>query len=1075
MSNRDLPGSYWQDDDAARYGSGRRVRSGGAQRDQRGYGRGYRDNGYNGRAAGNGARGRGQTWSGTMSSRARGSRSQSQPGYDGGQDFTGRFSQTAGDLRDWFGRQTSSWRRGGAAGAGAGAAYGYDRGRGTTRLAGSRTGLQFRNGGGGSGWGGGGGRWGGRPPGNLGDRFQDWLQSGSWWKHWTLRKVIALAGASVAGVILLGIGVFFYLYASTSVPTSHDLAANVNSSTVYWADGKTVMGHFDARLANGQSYERTLLSANQIPSTMTQAMTAAEDRHFYTEGGVSVSALMRAAYDDLLGHGNLQGGSTITMQYAKNYFNGVNTGQNLSTKLKEIIIAMKLGHSKSKQWVMTNYLNLVPFGPPEDTGLGAAANNYFRVNLQNGDKLTVAEAAMLAALPNSPGFLTPYDTKSAGYTALVARWHYVLSNMVRDGSITQAEADKQTFPALCGARPVPGCVYQPLGNGIKGYTGYLMNMVEQQLEAPKSVGGYGLTKRQVETGGYRITTTFRSAMVDQLASAVRAKRQQAGMPLYDRVGAVLENPKDGSILAVYGGPGFNDPHCAATACQVNYAEAAEQVGSSFKPYVLASAVNQGMDVSPGTTQLNGNSPLWIPNSATNGTTIPQIAMMPSLANPPQGVQANNPDGGYSNGVHYFKFNGSGQNRPLDVNVAAAISSDPAFEDLAHRDQIDNVIRMAAAFGVGQTAFVMPCSNPKSLGANVTQAQIISLCNDLTGPGFNLASLKTDTNPTGAATGNGMEENFGVGSQFKNSVAAGLNGTPGAPNIALGQSPLTPVEQASTFATLADGGVYHSPHVIAKGGLSLNGHVLADNIVTRQVFGDAKYGSTLQGNQTASDAATNVAWALSFDNVMQGATAVANVGNFCPRGVIGKTGTLGEGQTSSQAWFIGAMPNQAALSVGLFTDKPHEQFLNSLPSLNGMPGSQGGGWPAGMWDQFMTNSKWSGQCGTVQGPVHNSQFQTWKQDTQSKRCSAQQFFQQQFGGGGDQQNCTCPRAFRNLCRNQPSAGVTTGPGGIPVPITNNNPIPTPSTCVGRQCNNLPPTPAPTPSASTAALILGPPSS
>ncbi len=78
---------------------------------------------------------------------------------------------------------------------------------------------------------------------------------------------------------------------------------------------------------------------------MTDAMTAAEDRGFYTEGGISVTGLLRSAYDDVFGSGGLQGGSTITMQYAKNYYAGVNTGQNASTKIKEIFIAMKLAHN----------------------------------------------------------------------------------------------------------------------------------------------------------------------------------------------------------------------------------------------------------------------------------------------------------------------------------------------------------------------------------------------------------------------------------------------------------------------------------------------------------------------------------------------------------------------------------------------------------------------------------------------------------------------------------------------------------------------------------------------------------
>ena len=189
------------------------------------------------------------------------------------------------------------------------------------------------------------------------------------------------------------------------------------------------MGTFD-HTVNGQIIDRQLLTPARYRRVMTQAMTAAEDRHFYTEGGVSLTGLMRAAYQDVFGNGNLQGGSTITMQYAKNYYSGVNSGRNMSTKLKEIFIAMKLGHDRSKQWVMTNYLNTVPFGATI-YGLGAAAEGYFDINLtQPGKTLTISQAAMLAAMPNNPAVFSsglagrmPRPLVAEGALELRARRH----------------------------------------------------------------------------------------------------------------------------------------------------------------------------------------------------------------------------------------------------------------------------------------------------------------------------------------------------------------------------------------------------------------------------------------------------------------------------------------------------------------------------------------------------------------------------------------------------------------------------------------------------------------------------
>ena len=122
---------------------------------------------------------------------------------------------------------------------------------------------------------------------------------------------------------------------------------------------------------------------------------------------------------DLFGSGKLQGGSTITVQYAKNYYSGVGAARSITTKLKEIFMAIKLAHARSKPWIMTNYLNTVPFGSTS-YGIWAAAQDYFGINLAKpGTTLTIAQAAMLGAMPNNPAFFTPDPTAGTGYTMLV--------------------------------------------------------------------------------------------------------------------------------------------------------------------------------------------------------------------------------------------------------------------------------------------------------------------------------------------------------------------------------------------------------------------------------------------------------------------------------------------------------------------------------------------------------------------------------------------------------------------------------------------------------------------------------
>ncbi len=800
----------------------------------------------------------------------------------------------------------------------------------------------------------------------------------------------------------------------TPIPSATDQTASWQSSTVYFANGKQ-LGTFDDSV-NGIEIDRELLTTAQIPAVMTQAMTAAEDRHFYTEGGVSVTGLARAAIEDVFGNGNLQGGSTITMQYAKNYYNDVDTGRNASTKFKEIFIAMKLGHEKSKSWVMTNYLNTVPFGATV-YGLGAAAESYFDVNLTHPNaKLTLSQAAMLAAMPNSPGFFNPDPTAGAGYTALVARWKYVVTNMVRDGNITQSVASSLTFPKL---NPPPA------GNGQTGVTGYLMNMVNQQLLAPKADGGYGLTQQKIDTGGYKIRTTFSLAKVKALAEAVNEEKAQMrddGLPphSYDRVGAVLEDSKTGAIVAIYGGNGYGSKGCKQTNCFINNAESAQPVGSSFKPYVLSAAVNAGMNVF--TSKLNGYSPIWIPVKSSS-TTLTETTLSPT--SPPPGCTSQASYCLSTNGIQYFKFDEADEdsNQPLPVNIAAAISSDPAFEDLAHRVGIDNVINMAEQFGVGQNAFVEPCPDSEQVSdpEGVSVAMTIADCNDLTGPAFK--------NRYGWHAGNGLIGNF---SSTSPSEAATLNGTPGSPAIALGENPLTPVEQASTFATLADDGVYHTPHVIAS--LQQGATTVPSNLQTRQVL-------------TASSAA-DVDWALSFDNNYNQGTADGSV-SFRRGDVIGKTGTLGSGADASQAWFIGATPDQYALSVALFTNLPGKQSLDNLPTTGGTPGSQGGAWPATIWNAFMTSEFSSAPVISLFPQVNAAPYVPWIQATAQQTkptCKPGQF-----------QDCTCPNG--DVLCSHPNPTPSCQP--FQQQCTGSSPTPTPS-CQEDfgTCTSTPPTPNPT---------------
>jgi membrane peptidoglycan carboxypeptidase len=933
--------------------------------------------GYDGAGNGQGPGGRGRTRSdrGRRAAGPDGAGVAAGPGYNGqyqnGHDGFGTdgFDRPDGRtaLRE---RPRDDWADGGNGRPGSRSAV--------TERPGARPG---RRGGGGGGTGGGkgggrGGDWDGAPR-SRGERFKNWLLYGSWWRHWTWKKALAVAGAGIAAVILIAIIGIAVLYSMTPMPTDTSLTADWQYSSVYFSNGK-LLGTF----TNQDGINRELLTTGQIPTVMNQAMVAAEDRNFYTEGGISITGILRAGYEDEFGNGGLQGGSTITEQYAKNYYANIGASRTASTKIKEIFIAMKLAHSKSKPWILTQYLNTVPFGD-NAYGVGAAAQAYFGINLTKaGSTLTVAQAAMLAAMPNQPSYFTPSSTAGGGYTALVQRWQYVLTNMARDNAITTAQAD--ALCANCGQAQADAAFNKNVkistannSNGWSGYNGYLMRMVQQELTSPP----YNYSQTYLDTKGLRITTTFNNSMIKTLAASVNDEKQQMkadGVPLpsYDHFGAAVIQPGTGDIVAIYGGPGYlsNSKYCTKIFCQYNMAEAPNPVGSSMKPYVLATAVAQGMDVQD--SVLDGYTPLWIPPDWTAA----DRAELSQQKNPfPTTNEAT------SNGWWQSTSEGNGGG-PLSVQDAAAQSSDPAFADLTHKVGVQNIIDMAQSFGVG--------ADP-----------------------FNLSGLN-DLNVLQKTYGNG-------------------GGQAGSVQITFGGVGLTPIEQASTFATLADDGVYFKPHVVTGLYTAQNPQAnLAVRPATHRVLSAAQ--------------AADEDYALSADNV--NGTAYPSAA-WPGRTVIGKTGTIGNGDNASEAWFLGAIP-QYSMAIGLWTNSQSEN-LDNLP-YNGTGGSYGGAWPAATWQKFMTTE--FGNLPAEQfAPQNYLGFTKWIQVVPHVKkhvkpvCKAGQF-----------QNCTCPTGQQ--CTNPnptPSCGQP-----FQQPCGGTSPSPNPSPSCGQQfqqpCGG--PSPSPSPSAS-----------
>jgi membrane peptidoglycan carboxypeptidase len=493
---------------------------------------------------------------------------------------------------------------------------------------------------------------------------------GSWWRHWSWKKVLGLVGVFFGLFVLLLVGTYYYLYNSTQIPTHPVADISWQNSTVFYSDGTTPIGTFG-------DIHRQVLTYNQIPKVVDDAVMAAEDRNFMTEGGISPTGILRAAYEDIFGSGSLQGGSTITQQFVRNYYQEIGTAQTTSRKIKEIFVAMKISKEHSKQWILQQYLNMIYLGTGA-YGVGAAAQTYFHEPV---GKLTVAQAAVIAAIIQQPNNYPQPQYRPE----LISRWHYVLDGMVSMGDLTQQQADTMAFPTMYDS---PEQSYGP-----DPWDPYVMNVVQNELE-----GIDHLTVQQLNTGGYKIVTTISRSMEASLYKAVNENvkliRQEGySLPSYAMIGAELQNPATGAIVAMYPGRGQNmsAKQCAIYDCDLNTAVyAREQVGSSFKPYVLATAVSEGMNVQ--TSVLNASPQLWVPPD-----TEPLVLSATSAAKAVPEAFAVHNDG-------YETIAGTKAGGATTVQNALAQSSNTAYTDLAHRAGTAAIVRMAAKMGVNIAPF-----------------------------------------------------------------------------------------------------------------------------------------------------------------------------------------------------------------------------------------------------------------------------------------------------------------------------------------------------------------------------------
>jgi membrane peptidoglycan carboxypeptidase len=392
-------------------------------------------------------------------------------------------------------------------------------------------------------------------------------------------RIFLWSTITLVSLALIGTGAVAYAYNTLKIPDPNS-DFQTNTTFVYYADGKQSIGSF-------QVQNRVTISYDTMPQTVKDAIVAAENRSFWTDPGISIPGLMRAAAG-LVGISAADqtasgGGSTITQQYIKIMY--LNQERTFSRKATEILLAAKMGSQLTKEQILEGYLNTVYFGRGA-YGIEAAAQTYFKVAAA---KLTLAQSVALADIVNSPGNLDPASgTQQAA--DLLQRYQYTLNGMVEMGTITDAQR-----AAIYGALPAT----QPVNDTARlgGQTGFLLKLVEKELLAK------GFTEEQIAGGGLKVTTTF-DATAQQNAVDVATKMtkvaangsKKAAKKLHPAI-ASIDN-STGGVIAMYGGADY-------VASSMNWATTPRAVGSTFKPYVLAAALRNGMKLTDTVSDVTG--------------------------------------------------------------------------------------------------------------------------------------------------------------------------------------------------------------------------------------------------------------------------------------------------------------------------------------------------------------------------------------------------------------------------------------------------------------------------------------
>jgi len=519
------------------------------------------------------------------------------------------------------------------------------------------------------------------------------------------RSHVAKSGLLIAAFVILGVLLAFFssgigaalAYYQVNSPVLGNVAnhSSFQTTRIYDRNGQLLYELYDPKYGR-----RTYVNYPDISKNVINATVAAEDHTFWTNGGVDLQGIVRAAVADVQSHTTVEGGSTITQQLIKaQFFSG--QPRTLQVKGQEALLAYGLTQQYPKWKIMEMYLNTIYYGDL-NYGIEAAAEGYFNIQpkctktqcIPAAAQLDLAQASLLAGLPQLPTYYDPIVNKPAA----LARQKLVLQSMIDLGMITQKEA-------IQAEAEMAKYTFHEYDHGIQAP--HFVHYVIDQVLVPM-IGAQNLLD-----GGYNIYTTLDLNLEKKVEQITYSSLYQVKCDQYlgcngplsttnnvNNAAVVVENPFNGEILAMDGSANYNDTSPQVQG-QYNAAVALRQPGSSFKPIVYATAFEMG----------------WYPAMILQDhKTIFPTLVAPNPNNPsvPQYYTPEDYGGSFHTGF------------PMTVRNAIANSFNLPALDAIEFAGIPNVQNMAARLGLTEIADRPPSTLGPSMAIGSAEVSLLHL-------------------------------------------------------------------------------------------------------------------------------------------------------------------------------------------------------------------------------------------------------------------------------------------------------------------------------------------------------------